>query len=405
MADNTTSTLSNNVNAVLNKAVQIGYGPRLQFAKSAIAAGIEHENGRDADAGSPIKFTIYDRLNPATATLSETASGTSASIANTQKSLALLEKGNFVTTTEKLRMLSFDNLDLTTAQLVGTNAAESTDQYAMEIAEGQTGATYNTYIGQTAKSLITASNKLTSAVVRQTFTKLQEANVPATRTENGEAYLWFIHPNVLYDLRAETGNGAWSEFSLYGGINDRIRGEIGMYEGFRFISTSAVKADFVGGEEKQAATDVDGATAAGATTLNVTSGTGIIAGNVINVNDGTDDWALLVSAVSTNALTIDKAVRKNGFTYYAASGSGCPVAFADTDVVEESSVVYTNYAMGDQAFGYGYAVKPEIRVSDDPTDAYGRLARVAWYANHVLGELRSESLHKVYSGSSIAVNG
>lgn len=404
MAVTTTSVLSNNVATVLSKAVEFAFAPKLQFTKAIIDSGLEHENGRDGQAGSPVKFTIYNRINPNSDTLGESSSGTPQSIGNSQKSVTLLEKGDFVTTTEKLKVLSFDNLDLTVAKLVGEHAAESTEKYAMEVAETQTGANYVTYVGVASKGLIAATNKLTSAVVRQTYTKLDRNNVPKIQTENGAFYLWFAHPDVIYDLRAETGNGAWTEFSLYGAVDERITGEIGAYEGFRFISTTAVKTDYVGGEEKQAATTVDGAHTAGATTLALTSATGIAAGNVINVNDGTNDWALEVTAVATNDLTINKAIRKNGFTYYAADGSGLPVALAGGEAAEESSVVYSNYAFGQQAFGYAYAVKPEIRVSEDPTDAYGRLARVAWYANHAIGELRPEALHKVYCSSSINPN-
>lgn len=398
MANTTTTVLSNNIAEGYSKAIDFAFGPHLQFASEAI------RNGKQSDSfgKSPVDFIIYNRLNPTTSTLTEDSSGTASSMASSKVQVTPLEKGNFVTTTEKLRVLSA--VDIPTAKLVGMNAAESTDQYAMETAESQTGASYNTYVGGSAKSTITASNKITAAIVRQTYNKLDRLNVPKIQTREGEFYLMFAHPDVLYDLRAETGNGAWTEFSLYGAVDERIRGEIGAFEGFRFISTTAVKTDYVAGEEKQAATTVDGAHAAAATTLAVADSTGIAAGNVINLNDGTDDYALEVTTVSANDLTINKAIRKNGFAYYAADSSGIPTALSGGEAVEESSVVYSNYAMGDQAFGYAWGVKPELRLSDDPSDAYGRLARVAWYALHGIGELRAESLHKVYCSSSINPN-
>jgi len=401
MANTTTTILSNNIAEGYAKAIDFTFGPHLQFANEAV------RNGKQSGAmgKSPVDFIIYNRLNPTTSTLTEDSSGTAASLGSSKVQVTPLEKGNFVTTTEKVRVLSA--VDIPTAKLVGMNAAESTDQYAMEVAESQTGTSYVTY-GQdgqrTSKATIVAADTLDSSTVRATYNKLDRNNVPKVQTQEGEFYLWFAHPDVILDLRAETGNGAWSEFSLYGANDERIRGEIGAYEGFRFISTTAVKTDFVAGEEKQAATTVSGAHAAAATTLSVVDATGIAAGNVINVNDGTDDWALEVSAVSSNDLTINRAVRKNGFSHYATDGSGIPTALSGGEAVEESSAVYSNYAMGDQAFGYAWGVKPELRASDDPSDAYGRLARVAWYALHGIGELRAESLHKVYTSSSVNPN-
>ena len=404
MAVTTTSTTSAGILDVANRMIEMEFGARSIFANEVIRNGRQHQNGVDAAPGDPVKFYVSGRLNPATSTLTETSSGTAETARLTAKSVNLLEKGNFVTTTEKLRSLDFDGLSWV-AQTVAENAAESTDVYAMEIAEAQTGANYVTYVGQTSKGAMTAANKLTAAVVRQTYEKLESANVPRVETDAGSFYLWFIHPKALYDLKEETGDDAWRRAYLSTAqAENLIRGEYGAFEGFRFIVTTAVKTDYVGGEELQTATDVDGAKAAGSTTLDVTDATGITAGNVINVNDGTDDWALEVSSVSTNELTINKAVRKNGFSYYAADGSGTPVAFADADPVEESAVVYSNYALGADAFGYAYATQPQIRTSSDPADAYGRLERVAWYALHGIGEIRPESLHKVYCSSSINPN-
>lgn len=404
MATTDTSVLSNNVVAVLDKAVELKFASKLEFAKAIIDNGKQHESGRDANPGDPVKFTLYDRLPVSTSTLSESSGGTAASVSNTQKSVTLLEKGNFVTTTEKLERLSFHDIKTTVSELVADNAARSTDQYAMEVAESQTGAAYNTYVGQTAKSLITASNVLSSAVIRQTYAKLDGADVPKIKTEGGEYYLWFLHPNVAYDLKTESSGNTFREAKLYARPEELIKGEIGAYEGFRFISTTAVKTDYIGGEEKQAATTVDGAHSAGATTLAVVAATGIVAGNVINVVVGGVNWALQVTGVSSNDLTINKAVRKDGFFYPANDGDGLPVALSGGESVEESSAVYSNYAMGANAFGYGYAVKPESRVSNDPSDPYGRLSRVAWYALHGIAELYPEALHKVYCSSAINPN-
>jgi len=404
MATSTTSTTSAGILDVANQDVRMQFGNKAQIASEFIKHGRQHRNGVDAMAGDPVKFYVSGRLNPTTTTLTETSSGTAETATLTAKSVNLIEKGNFVTSTEKLRSLDFDGLSWI-SETVAANAAESTDQYAMEVAEGQTGAAYNTYVGGTAKSTITATDKLTMNIVREVYSKFENTNVPKVQSDMGEFYLWFIAPDAMYDLKVETGDAAWRTAYLSDKSDNLIRGEYGAFEGFRFIVAPSVKTDYVAGEEKQAATTVAGAEAIAATVIGMTDGTGMDAGNVININDGTDDWAYTVISRSTNDVTIGKAIRKNGFAYYAADGSGLVTALSGGEAAEESSVVYSNYALGADAFGYAYATQPELRLSPDPADAYGRLERVAWYALHGLGEIRPESLHKVYCSSSINPNG
>jgi N4-gp56 family major capsid protein len=61
----------------------------------------------------------------------------------------------------------------------------------------------------------------------------------------GGQYVSFIHPDVSYDLRGETGAAAWRDPHTYSQPAEIWNGEVGSFEGFRFIETprAAVTVD------------------------------------------------------------------------------------------------------------------------------------------------------------------
>lgn len=62
--------------------------------------------------------------------------------------------------------------------------------------------------GAAGRSTITPATTLTAANVRRARVDLVGASVPPT---NGPLYWAFIHPDVAYDLRSETGAAAWRD--------------------------------------------------------------------------------------------------------------------------------------------------------------------------------------------------
>ena len=397
-----TTTLSNDVLDVMNKRAEFAFSPKMIFAQ--VAESKVHENGADADPGSPVKFTIYDLMNPTTDTLSETSDPDAVAITDTIKSVTLLEKGNVTVSTEKLANLDTVGKvrESTVPTLVGQNMGESTDLYARSIFDTQVGTAYVTYVGQTAKSSIASTNIMTAAVVRQARTKLEKENVPVDPRFG--SYIAIMHPEVLYDLRKETGDAAWISVAKYADPQAALKGEIGMFDNFRFISTTNVKHEPDAGAAAQAATTASTGNSAGSTTLDVTDASGIVAGDEISITHAAsgDTYTYEVQSVSTNELTIGVAYNKNG-TVYRTKTAGLVEAAVAGDVVKEGVNVYTSYFIGHQALAYAYARRPNMVVSG-PFDKLQRLLNVGWYALHAYGELRPESLHKVFSASSIANN-
>ena len=91
--------------------------------------------------------------------------------------------------------------------------------------------------GGSATSTVTVAqaSTLTATKVRQAVTRLRAASA---QPRDGQFYVGVFHPDVIHDLREETGSGSWRVPNEYGASQGRIwNGEFGEFEGVRFVST------------------------------------------------------------------------------------------------------------------------------------------------------------------------
>jgi N4-gp56 family major capsid protein len=97
------------------------------------------------------------------------------------------------------------------------------------------GATNVEFIGDTTASGVVAGDVLTAAMVRKAHAELSAAD--AQPLGNG-AFAAEVHPHASYDLKDETGDGAWVSPAQYVDTIKIYNNEIGMFGGFRFMETS-----------------------------------------------------------------------------------------------------------------------------------------------------------------------
>jgi N4-gp56 family major capsid protein len=89
--------------------------------------------------------------------------------------------------------------------------------------------------GRASTATVVAGDNQHATDIRKAVTLLR-AN--SARTRDGQNFVGLLHPNVIHDLREETGSGSWRVPNEYGVSQDRIwNGEFGQFEGVRFIST------------------------------------------------------------------------------------------------------------------------------------------------------------------------
>ena len=201
------------------------------------AADVQATN--QAMPGSSVIFTIFSELAAATATLTETSDVTPVAMADSQVTVTLAEYGNTVNTTAKLRGTAFLDVDATAANLIGYNAGLSIDTVVQEILAAGDNVAYATGGSSTptARVDMAVEDILTANDIRKETAALRSANVA---TFNGY-YMGYIHPDVSYDLRKETGNASWNAPHVNIDTANIYNGEIGTFESVRFIETPRAK--------------------------------------------------------------------------------------------------------------------------------------------------------------------
>jgi N4-gp56 family major capsid protein len=146
------------------------------------------------------------------------------------------EYGNAVVTTAKLRATSFINVDPVAANAVGYNAGISIDSVCRDVLQAGTNVIYATggATDPTSRTTINSDDTLSANDVRRVVAQLRGANVPTI----GGSYVGFIHPDVSYDFRSATDAAAWRTPANYVNPEGIYNGEIGMFEGVRFMESS-----------------------------------------------------------------------------------------------------------------------------------------------------------------------
>lgn len=161
--------------------------------------------------GTSVVFNIYNDLADDTTNISETVNPDSVAVPSTSTvTVTLNEMGVTVIPTLRLRTVSFSDVDPAVANIVARNMASSVDVRVQTVLRGGTNvARSNAGVPSTSKALntLTTGDIFKSAIPRTLVAKLRGANV----IENmpGNTFACFIHPDVAFDLRAETGELGW----------------------------------------------------------------------------------------------------------------------------------------------------------------------------------------------------
>jgi N4-gp56 family major capsid protein len=193
---------------------------------------------QQAMPGSSVVFSIYSDLAQATTTLTESSDVSSIALGNpNQITVTLNEYGSAVTTTKKLNLTSFNDVDTALADIIAYNAADSIDAVVAAVLTGA-GNTNIVYGGNaTTTNTIDASDTMTVAAIRKAVTELR-TNKALPRI--GELYAAYLHPRQTADLRAETGTGGFQALTQYVDRTPFVAGAVGVLEGAFVVETPRV---------------------------------------------------------------------------------------------------------------------------------------------------------------------
>jgi hypothetical protein len=240
---------------------------------------------RQSHPGSSVQFNIFNDLAIASTPLNETQDASAVAASDTTVTATLNEYGNVILRTKALQGTAFIEIDPALANLLGFNAGISVDEVAKNILQAGTNVAYGGT--ETARTSLTAGDVITAANFRAAraflarnnalpFIVNQGGGFPAQNEggmfsdadfragvdgQGGTGWMAaMIHPDVSYDLRSQTGNGAWRDAQQYAGAanigapgycNGIWAGEIGGFEGFRVIENSRAPYFVQGGSSSQ----------------------------------------------------------------------------------------------------------------------------------------------------------
>jgi len=201
--------------------------------------------------GSSIRFQFNNDIADTTvagATLSETVDPDSVALpATSYIDIAQLELGRSVLPVKKINLMSIANIDPWVANAIGFNMTKTLDAAVVAKLDaganivrvsGGTGAVSNVYEGVgtvAAKTAIAPADTMKSDAIRRAVTKMRAAGV---QYKAAGMYVSYIHPEVSADLRTETGNNVWRTPHEYQAVSPLFGGELGSWEGVRFIETA-----------------------------------------------------------------------------------------------------------------------------------------------------------------------
>ena len=225
--------------SAISNLVQTAYDQYVRMALRSIPvmrALADVKPVQQAMPGSSVVFSIYSDLAQATSTLTETTDVSSIALGNpNQVTVTLQEYGNAVTTTKKLNLTSFNDVDAALADIIAYNAADSIDAVVAGVLTSGTNIIY----GGTATNNagITAGSTISVSDIRAAVTNLR-SNKALPRI--GELYAAYLHPKQTADLRAETGTGGFQDLSKYVDRTPFVAGAVGVLEGAFIVETPRV---------------------------------------------------------------------------------------------------------------------------------------------------------------------
>jgi N4-gp56 family major capsid protein len=227
--------------SAISNLVQTAYDQYVRMALRSIPvmrALADVKPVQQAMPGSSVVFSIYSDLAQATTTLTETSDVSSIALGNpNQITVTLNEYGSAVTTTKKLNLTSFNDVDTALADIIAYNAADSIDAVVAAVLTGA-GNTNIVYGGNaTTTNTIDASDTMTVAAIREAVTELR-TNKALPRI--GELYAAYLHPRQTADLRAETGTGGFQALTQYVDRTPFVAGAVGVIEGAFVVETPRV---------------------------------------------------------------------------------------------------------------------------------------------------------------------
>ena len=381
----TTSSISNLVQAAYDQYVRMALRSIPVMRSLADVKPVQQ-----AMPGSSVVFSIYSDLAQATSTLSEASDVSSIALGNpSQVTVTLNEYGSAVTTTKKLNLTSFNDVDSALADIIAYNAADSIDNVVGQVLSAGTNVIYSA--GPSGSAPTSSAGVLPVDTIG--VTDIRNA-VVSLRTNKalprmGELYAAYLHPRQSADLRAETGTGGFQELTKYVERTPFVAGAVGVIEGAFIVETPRVLNGLslaTGITPTVSVTNKELTSNVATLTTAVAHGLGV--GQVVTVSgvDATFNGTYTITVVGSTT-TFSYAKTATNVTSVAATGT---VTFTNN----YRAIIAGREALAEaQAADISTVIGPEI-------DALRRFRTIGWYYFGGFARLREAALFRIESAAT-----
>lgn len=399
----TSSLLSNEVKALYDADYVIAGQSNVYFDQFANLRMVM--NGM---RGQTYNFPIVESLQPTPTTLDELSDVTPQKMNVNEIVVTLAEYGGAVEVTRFLAATSYADVYEQAAYNNGYSMAESVDLVVRAVAGQGTNvffptATHNSRA--TLQGISTSGDRLNGTFI-QFLSVLAARSLKMPLYEDGSVCA-VIHPFQLFDLLQDTNIVATAQR-----LTPEIffNGEVAYWAGMRLIVSGNAKAFYGAGAvaTSSTATTLSAAASPGNTTLTVASGTNLVNGQWISIQDAaesgntwsdTNELFYITSGGTTTSLT--------GFTLDSGPGDTGGIRYAHPigTVVNNNASVFPVTVLGpmsitkaasDLTGPYGETVIA------GPYDRLGRFLALGWYLIAGYGRTRNRWLLRGETGSATA---
>ncbi len=182
-----------------------------------------------------IDLTKYPKLSKATSALTDGTDPDAVGMTDSKVTFTPAEHGNVVTTTKLASLQSGGKADLGAARVVGMNMAESLN--AIGLQAGEAGSNVRLANSAASEGAIVAGDTVQASDLNYVYNRLARNNI---QRFDGDAYVAIVHPDVAEDIKLLSN---FEGVQKYADAFTLLRNEIGMYKGFRFVTSTGVSVN------------------------------------------------------------------------------------------------------------------------------------------------------------------
>jgi len=343
--------------------------------------------------GKTTEFRAFRRLPKLTKPLTEGVTPDGQALDTYTVTATVHQYGGYVCLTDFIMQTAIDPMAEEALKLIAQQGALSMDTVTREIINAGTNVQYADGT-VSARSALTASNKLTVLAIRKAVRTLKRQNAPMI---NG-SYVAIVHPDIAFDIMSDS---TWVDWQKYTSPEHMYKNEIGQIAGVRFVETTEAKSwvpeDLTEGSRTLTVTSNISANATSAA-LTGTFAENELAGRKLLIDGNVYTVASNTASSGTATVTLASgekfAAISASTTVYPGEGGAAGATVFSTLVIGEGAYGVTDISGG------GLQTIIKQKGSGGTSDPLDQRATVGWKAAKTAEILVNEYMVRIETGAT-----